>query len=116
MTTFCKWMAHEWLPGLVGSRMANGIVRPAHECRLCGHVEILLGVKMRQEEATKLVIRRDRTGEADLCARCGSSGTEMHHWAPREIFGFDDAETWPQDPLCRPCHTEWHRRMRSWKP
>lgn len=46
------------------------------------------------------------------CERCGESkGVELHHWAPRNTFGWEDAETWPVANLCRDCHHEWHRRM-----
>lgn len=43
---------------------------------------------------------------APKCERCGSSGTELHHWAPRALF--DDCELWPKSYLCRPCHRRWH--------
>lgn len=45
------------------------------------------------------------------CARCGSSLTEYHHWAPQAIFA--DADSWPGSYLCRPCHTLWHQSMRD---
>ena len=45
------------------------------------------------------------------CAKCGSRGGENHHWAPKEIFGDAEAERWPQDWLCTPCHIEWHKMM-----
>lgn len=44
------------------------------------------------------------------CAKCNSRGVENHHWAPKAIFG-DDAENWPQDYLCKPCHDLWHSKM-----
>lgn len=44
------------------------------------------------------------------CARCGSRGVELHHWAPRALFGAD-ADAWPKDYLCRPCHEEWHESV-----
>lgn len=40
------------------------------------------------------------------CKRCGAMGTQLHHWAPKELF--EDAEQWPQDYLCKKCHTRWH--------
>jgi len=43
------------------------------------------------------------------CARCGARGAEEHHWAPRALFGKDQAERWPKDFLCKPCHDELHR-------
>lgn len=44
------------------------------------------------------------------CAKCGSRGTELHHWAPKAVFG-EDSDKWPQDYLCKPCHDEWHEKM-----
>jgi len=45
------------------------------------------------------------------CAVCGGRDVENHHWAPRAIFGKDEAERWPQDNLCKTCHDEWHQRV-----
>ena len=45
------------------------------------------------------------------CARCGHRGAEEHHWAPRGIFGPEEAETWPKDYLCKECHDGWHLRV-----
>jgi hypothetical protein len=43
------------------------------------------------------------------CKRCGAIGTELHHWAPKELF--EDAEQWPQDYLCPNCHYRWHKTV-----
>ena len=32
---------------------------------------------------------------------------ELHHLAPREMFG-DDCEKWPKVRVCRRCHECWH--------
>lgn len=47
----------------------------------------------------------------DRCARCGARDVELHHWAPRGIFGTIEAEGWPRDYLCKCCHDEWHLRV-----
>lgn len=52
------------------------------------------------------------TSERCSVRGCGSRCAENHHWAPKEHFG-DEAERWPQDPLCVAHHQEWHRRMRT---
>ena len=44
------------------------------------------------------------------CIHCGTRGAQVHHWAPRAIFG-SDADLWPTDMLCQPCHDEWHARL-----
>lgn len=45
--------------------------------------------------------------EIRKCEVCGAEGAEVHHWAPRSIFG-DEAERWPTSLLCVPCHSKWH--------
>lgn len=43
------------------------------------------------------------------CERCGNlNGSEVHHWAPRHLFG-NDCEEWPKSYLCRECHALWHK-------
>ena len=42
----------------------------------------------------------------DRCAKCGSRGTEKHHWAPQALF--KNADEWPTDYLCKACHDKWH--------
>lgn len=44
------------------------------------------------------------------CTRCGERTSELHHWAPRAIFG-DGCEGWPKDYLCKKCHDEWHEKV-----
>ena len=49
--------------------------------------------------------------EQPRCARCGMRGGEEHHWAPRAIFSQEEADRWPKDFLCKPCHDEWHLKV-----
>lgn len=42
------------------------------------------------------------------CVRCGRRDCELHHWAPRAIFGDAECEQWPKDYLCKECHDLWH--------
>jgi len=46
---------------------------------------------------------------SNRCARCGDRECELHHWAPKGIFGNDEAEKWPKDYLCKVCHACWHQ-------
>lgn len=41
------------------------------------------------------------------CSVCGTLGAQLHHWAPRYLFG-DEADKWPLTYLCVPCHIRWH--------
>lgn len=43
------------------------------------------------------------------CDRCGEKAAlQMHHWAPRHLFG-DECDEWPTANLCQKCHERWHR-------
>lgn len=56
-----------------------------------------------------LVIEDDYSLNNPPCKRCGTRGTQLHHWAPKEFF--EDAEQWPQDYLCKTCHELWHNTI-----
>lgn len=45
------------------------------------------------------------------CVVCGERFAQMHHWAPRAIFGDKVAEQWPKDYLCEWCHKKWHKTV-----
>jgi hypothetical protein len=48
------------------------------------------------------------------CQRCGHLGVELHHTAPKEIFGKEDAASFPLVELCPACHTHWHHTVWRW--
>lgn len=90
----------------------NGAAQPKSFCLECG------GIWGVQRGGTILdVLLEDRTADTNKrrpqpCRRCGATtGSELHHWAPRAIF--EDADWWPQDYLCVTCHRTWHQAMRS---
>jgi len=87
----------------------NGAHQPKTFCVYCGRVwgvtkgSAILDIELENRLETKFI---------QPCARCGSTaGAERHHWAPRAIFA--DADWWPTDYLCRPCHSFWHAAMRD---
>lgn len=41
------------------------------------------------------------------CEVCGALGAELHHFAPKYLFG-DEAEDYPKSYLCDYHHTHWH--------
>ena len=45
---------------------------------------------------------------------CHAPGVDIHHFAPRNTFG-PAADEWPELPLCREHHIEWHRRMDGYR-
>jgi hypothetical protein len=51
----------------------------------------------------------------DQCERCFKwVHADVHHWAPKEIFGYAEADNWPTSKLCQDCHIEWHRVMNAY--
>ena len=81
---------HRWTPS------KNGGYWIAKETLLAQGVDLAL---VRVVEVVK----------APRCAKCGARGAELHHWAPRAMFGTEEADRWPTDHLCKTCHDEWHR-------
>jgi len=52
-------------------------------------------------------------GVMEECGHCKTMQfCEWHHYGPKEMFGNDDAESWPQGWLCVSCHDYWHARMK----
>lgn len=45
-----------------------------------------------------------------VCEVCQELGAELHHWAPRALFG-ELCSLWPKSWLCRRCHELWHNKV-----
>jgi hypothetical protein len=75
------------------------------ECRGCGRLQ-RFDLPRAGDEHT-LRVARDNRGD-ERCEHCGcSTGVEVHHWAPRYVFG-TGCRGWPTALLCRRCHRDWH--------
>lgn len=61
----------------------------------------------------ELEVAIDERYDNPPCARCGAFGTELHHFAPRHLFGAAEADLWPTAWLCQPCHDHWHHVTRT---
>lgn len=48
--------------------------------------------------------------DQEQCIVCGALGAELHHWAPKHLFG-DNAEAYPKSFLCHHHHMQWHDLM-----
>ena len=59
------------------------------------------------------IIRITVSQIGERCAQCNSRGAERHHWAAKEWFGNEEADTWPTDYLCVTCHNAWRNKMLS---
>lgn len=100
--------------GLVAVICNSGVVQPKVFCHGCSHVSGAISksalVAELIVECDLPVLRDHRDGTP--CERCGSlDGVELHHWAPRGVFGMDEAERWPTGWLCPKCHNLWHIHM-----
>lgn len=93
----------------------NGVKDMYHVCDSCNLKQ--RGIKYSDlPECTTAddypVFRDNRDGRP--CEVCGdTSGVERHHYAPRHIFGFDEADRWPTGMLCVGCHRRWHQLTRT---
>lgn len=91
----------------------NGRKSPVEVCRSCGYMfDCRRGTPLGE-----FCFKDNRvSSKVRPCERCGATtGTEWHHWAPRAIFGYVEAERWPKSWLCTDCHSLWHRVMRDAK-
>lgn len=57
------------------------------------------------------------TGGKPVCVvrECTTVGYEYHHFAPSNVFGFDNSTRWPYLRLCKPHHTAWHQTMSGFR-
>ena len=74
--------------------------------------ESVLSVLSQQQIEALEVIMPDASYR---CVKCGVRQAELHHWAPKEIFGAEEAEKWPKDYLCVKCHLLWHKTINEFK-
>lgn len=92
----------------------NGSIYYFNGCAVCGKQitggQWLTHDQVNPEEATVL---RDMRLANPPCAVCGAWGTEVHHWAPKELFTPCIAEHWPTSYLCQTCHAWWHDTINS---
>jgi len=106
----CK--GHNVMPAR--QRNSNGafhILQWCFDCNRCASPKTIYISKALIPGWEVLPIVVDYLDQAPPCEVCGSlAGTELHHWAPRHIFG-DRAEQYPKSWLCKACHDEWHRTM-----
>lgn len=118
-TVSCRTCKAPALINLHQQIFANGSVNYVWVCVVCGcknpegsnqmyipREKVLLKLTPAQIEDLPVICRPPNA----RCVVCGNRNCELHHWAPRGIFG-DDCEKWPQDYLCPGCHRVWHQRV-----
>lgn len=97
---------------LVRNITNSGVSQVFWECQICkrnanGGGQYISHDKIIKYGLPLLTIPVVQDYRTDICAVCGQPGTELHHFAPRFIFG-DDCEQWPKVYLCREHHAHWH--------
>lgn len=76
-------------------------------CRECGHKTTCYARKT--DVAGRLLNELQPThNRKPECCVCGAIGAELHHWAPRHLWG-KEADKWPTAYLCIECHRLWHQ-------
>lgn len=86
------------------------------ECQVCGNNAMGAAHWLPHEPIKNfgidiLTIPIKRDDRTEVCAVCGVLGAQLHHWAPRHIFGDEVAEMWPKNYLCQTHHTFWHQMV-----
>lgn len=109
----CAWLGHPGIEPMIW-RTDYGRRMVWMTCPDCGHREgSPLGKKKLKEmgrSMDELRIANSGAESVEECERCGSGeDVQYHHWAPRHLFGREEADRWPGSYLCQPCHATWHR-------
>lgn len=83
---------------------SSGQIKHPWYCRQCGKCSTIY-----EPNHPHLIYTYVFDDRGDLCCeKCGMPGAEVHHWAPRHLFG-DECEKWPVGYFCQPCHSKWHQ-------
>jgi hypothetical protein len=111
-----KWGVHTWRRAYAHAQcpMDQGfsLVRThraaRHRCLACGEM-MFLDLPATTEELAAIPAYE---AHKEPCVRCGTTeGTELHHWAPVELFGIPEANQWPRSYLCEMHHHLWHKKV-----
>lgn len=87
---------------------------PVFRCCTCGRANASRPIKRgllnpRLIGSAPLIKSNYDADELVQCELCGQTPAQLHHWAPRALFGYIEADQWPQSWLCQLCHSYWHR-------
>ena len=110
----CKKCGKTGLVRLVRNITASGVSQVYWLCRFCndnadggGHYIPHKKLKEYGVVIDDLKVINDYRDLEHACIVCGALGAELHHFAPRFLFG-DRADKWPTGYLCNYHHLEWH--------
>lgn len=94
-------------------RLRTGERRLYDGCSLCGAQVGRRSIPHAGHDIETIPIGIDERTVNPPCQRCGAFGTQLHHWAPKSLFGEAEADRWPTAYLCIDCHDFWHRTTRT---
>ena len=115
----CQYCSADVVALLARSIKSDGSIGLFWQCQKCEHQlddEYSKGIWINHDLAREKLAGMNLTIEdipivryscGERCARCGSRGTQRHHWATQGLF--DDPDSWPTDYLCDSCHKQWHK-------
>lgn len=108
----CVYNDHEGPSRFVRVRIANGSEQIRRRCDTCKQLlgRIYARNRFDPDVIAAMTLAEDWTNSRPPCVVCGARGTDIHHWAPRALFG-DESDLWPTAWLCPPCHQRWHAAM-----
>jgi hypothetical protein len=97
--------------------MASGAYHVWYRCKVCQRNVTAPGPYLKKKSPAlegltpdDLPVFIDYRANNPPCAVCGAIGTELHHFAPKELFP-EDFELWPKSYLCKKHHAEWHNKI-----
>lgn len=118
--TKSKWNIHP--SNILGVVIqANGVRKYVLKCPECrgslGTPTKAIAAEMIRRGYEPVVLRVNPPIQYNPCAYrdCPQPGIDMHHWAPRNVFGCWDCDNWPVSYLCKNHHKEWHNRMDGYR-
>jgi len=115
-----KWNVHP--SNILGVIVqCNGIRKYVLKCQEChrslGTPTKAIAAEMIRRGYEPVILRVNPPTDYNPCSYrdCPEPGIDMHHWAPRNVFGCWDCDNWPVSYLCKDHHREWHTRMDGYR-
>jgi hypothetical protein len=110
------WYDHDWLLKVIEKK--NGTRQIFLRCSHCGALGPVSYKDLRSYgvDPYELPVDVSYVTIDQVCCvdGCWQTRTELHHFAPRGVFG-TEADDWPVLPLCVNHHTTWHLAMNGYK-
>ena len=106
----CKNCGKETATRIVRNINSAGVSMTWVQCLTCGKNARGSGQWLKKPSNVEELPVIENFSTNYTCEVCGHTGAEVHHWAPRFIFG-NEADQWPTGYLCPTCHAYWHDKI-----